>query len=152
MPEIKLKHVVSCSTEDTVSQFSSLIMDLCSYSRFSFKHEVKREPSFLSLVVMMQNRLTRQTTCWALTPTESGKQRDPERSKSQSFCRYASALLLPQVSACSGDIMCCFVIFTCRSRSNTSDSNWVSHNLLTTFFFQLKEKKAWIQLSFFLSD
>lgn len=106
MPEIKLKHVVSCSTEDTVSQYET-------YNRpfvISFAHWVEWEPCVLSRFVMMSYRLTRRTTCWALTPTESGKQRDPVRSKHRWFCRYVSALLLPQKSACSAYVMRCFVV------------------------------------------
>lgn len=114
MPEIKLKHVVSCSTEDSVSCLVTcfyFVETSCSHSCPEFCiHLVKCEPSFLSLLVIMHNRLTRQTTCWALTPTESGKQQDPGRSRHPSFCRCVFTPLHPQVLTDSGYITCCFVI------------------------------------------
>lgn len=144
MPEIKLKHVVSCSTEDTVSQYETFNQPFI----ISFAHWVEWEPCVLSLLVMMSYRLTRRTTCWALTPIESGKQRDPVRSKHQSFCRYVSALLLPHMSACSAYVMHCFVVmdviltWLVDQFSFKSNSHFLVRDQLSPFILQTHFKKA----------
>lgn len=88
MPEIKLKHVVSCSTEDSVSSTWCI-----AFVRFVWR-KLSCEAASYSRVLCYKNRRTRQTTSWALTRTESGKQPDPGRSRYQSFSRFVLLLFL----------------------------------------------------------
>lgn len=64
MPEIKLKHVVSCSTEDTVSApvwiYDQFFVELF---LFTIRCEVKSKRCLFPSPLMIQNRPTKLTTC-----------------------------------------------------------------------------------------